>query len=438
MGLLDNIRGWWRGEQRKAWSFRDPALSSFFGGSESEAGVIVTEDTALQSSAVWAATRVISEGVASLPLVLYRRSGEGRVRASDHPLYNLLKNRPNRYLSSFTFREVLTANALLWGAGYAEIERDLTGRAVALWLLRPDWMSCGQRPDGAPYYIYQHPTLGEQELEADQVFYFGGLGGDGIQAYSMIRMARESLGLAMAAERFGAKLFGSGAKPSGVLTTPSHLSDDAVARLRRDFTAMHSGLSNAHRVAILENGLQWQSIGIPPEDAQFLQTRSFQISEVARWFNIPTSKLRDSGGKTYATLEQENLAFLTETLNPWLIRFEQEVWAKLLLPQEQDQYYAEHLVDSVLRADIEQRYKAYAIGRNWGFLSVNDVRAKENMPPVPNGDVYLQPLNMQPLQAPSGPSAPSATPAVGVAPTGDPVSAPPPDASAGADNGVVA
>ena len=117
MGLLDNIRGWWRGEQRKAWSFRDPALSSFFGGSESEAGVVVTEDTALQSSAVWAATRVISEGVASLPLVLYRRSGEGRVRASDHPLYNLLKNRPNRFLSSFTFREVLTANALLWGAG---------------------------------------------------------------------------------------------------------------------------------------------------------------------------------------------------------------------------------------------------------------------------------------------------------------------------------
>ena len=438
MGLLDNIRGWWRGEQRKAWSFRDPALSSFFGGSESEAGVVVTEDTALQSSAVWAATRVISEGVASLPLVLYRRSGEGRVRASDHPLYNLLKNRPNRFLSSFTFREVLTANALLWGAGYAEIERDLTGRAVALWLLRPDWMSCGQREDGAPYYIYQHPVLGEQELEADQVFYFGGLGGDGVQAYSMIRMARESLGLAMAAERFGAKLFGSGAKPSGVLTTPSHLSDDAVARLRRDFTAMHSGLSNAHRVAILENGLQWQSIGIPPEDAQFLQTRSFQISEVARWFNIPTSKLRDSGGKTYATLEQENLAFLTETLNPWLIRFEQEVWAKLLLPHEREEYYAEHLVDSVLRADIEQRYKAYAIGRNWGFLSVNDVRAKENMPPVPNGDVYLQPLNMQPLQAPSGPSAPSATPAVGVAPTGDPVSAPPPDASAGAVNGVVA
>lgn len=435
MGLFENLKNWWGGERRGR-SFRDPALSAFFGANESESGVVVTEDTALQCSAVWAATRVISEGVAALPLILYKRDGDGRVKASDHPVYNLLRNRPNPYLSSFTFREVITAHALLWGQGYAEIERDLGGRAKALWLLRPDYVTCDQRPNGAPFYVYDHPNLGKQELEWDQVFYFGGLGFDGIQSYSMIRMARESIGLGMAAERFGAKLFGSGAKPSGILTTPGHLSDDAVARLRRDFTSMHSGLSNAHRVAILEGGLQWQSIGIPPDDAQFLQTRSFQISEIARWFNIPTSKLRDSGGKTYATLEQENLAFLTETLNPWLIRFEQEVWAKLLQPHERSEYYAEHLVDSVLRADIDQRYKAYAIGRNWGFLSVNDVRAKENMPPVPNGDVYLQPLNMQPLQAPSGPSAPTATPAVGVAPTGDPpVSVPPPDSAAGAPDG---
>jgi HK97 family phage portal protein len=287
-----------------------------------------------------------------------------------------------------------------------------------------------QDEEGAPRYIYRHPKHGQTELNARDVFHIRGLGFDGMQGYSVVTMARDSLGLTIAAEKFGAKFFGQGARPSGVVTLPGHLSDEAFARLKRDFAATHSGIANSHRVAFLEQGMQWQTIGIPPEDAQFLQTRAFQIGEVARWFNIPVSKLRDSGGANYASLEQENMAFLAETLRPWLIRWEQEISAKLLLAHEKPVLYAEHLVDAILRVDLSARYNAYSIGRNWGWLSVNDIRAKEGMDPVEGGDIYLQPLNMQPLQAPAGPSAPTATPAVvAVAPNPSPAAA-----TAGVDN----
>lgn len=432
MGLIDKVRGLLGLEQRTAggYSLRDPALAALFRGSQSDAGVVVNEATALQSSPVWAATRVISEGVACLPLKLYERIDNGRRVAAEHPLYSLLHDQPNKNTPAMPFREALQAHALLWGNGFAEIERDVLGRPLALWILPPQCMTTEQDDEGAPYYIYRHPKYGQTVYEARDIFHLRGLGFDGFQGYSVVSMARESLGLTVAAEKFGAKFFGQGARPSGVVTLPGHLSDEAFARLKRDFAETHSGVSNAHRVAFLEQGMQWQTIGIPPEDAQFLQTRSFQIGEVARWFNIPVSKLRDSGGANYASLEQENMAFLSETLRPWLIRWEQEISAKLLLPHEKPAMYAEHLVDAILRVDLAARYNAYAIGRNWGWLSVNDIRAKEGMDPVDGGDVYLQPLNMQPLQAPGGPSAPTATPAVVAAPP----TPPPPDATAGVDS----
>lgn len=433
MGLISKVRGLLGLEQRVAggYSLRDPALAALFRGQESDSGVVVNEASALQSSPVWAATRVISEGVACLPLKLYERQDGGRRVAVDHPLYGLLHDQPNQHIPAMPFREALQAHALLWGNGFAEIERDVLGRPLALWILPPQCITVDQDEDGAPRYIYRHPKHGQMEFGARDIFHLRGLGFDGMQGYSVVAMARDSLGLTMAAEKFGAKFFGQGARPSGVVTLPGHLSDEAFARLKRDFAATHSGIANSHRVAFLEQGMQWQTIGIPPEDAQFLQTRSFQICEVARWFNIPVSKLRDSGGANYASLEQENMSFLAETLRPWLIRWEQEISAKLLLKHEKPAYYAEHLVDAILRVDLAARYNAYAIGRNWGWLSVNDIRAKEGMDPVEGGDVYLQPLNMQPLQAPAGPSAPTATPAVGVAPP--PQSPPAPTAGAPAD-----
>jgi HK97 family phage portal protein len=417
MGLADFVRGiFGRTETRAGYSLRDPALVALFGGHESDAGVTVTEQNVLHSSPVWSAVRVISEGVASLPLILYKRDESHKSRANGHPLYTLLHDNPNPFTPSLAFREALQAHALLWGNAYAEIERNSLGQAVALWILRPDWVQVELQEDGTPSYLYRHPNREVQELDWRDVFHLRGLGYDGLVGYSVVKCARDSLGLTIATERFGAKLFGNGARPSGVLTVAGHLSDDAVARLRKDFNAMHSGVANAHRVAILEQGMAWQSIGIPPEDAQFLQTRSFQIAEVARWFNLPPSKLRDTAGASYSSLEAANMEFLVDTLRPWLIRWEQEISMKLLAKWERPDYHAEHLVEGILRADQASRYNAYAVGRNWGWLSVNQIRAMENMDPIPGGDEFLQPLNMQPIQAPLGPSAPTATPAVGVAP----------------------
>lgn len=412
------------------YSLRDPALVNLFGSHIAESGVTVTEFTALNNSAVWSAVRVISEGVASLPLILYRKDGDGRRRAKDHPLYHVLQDMPSEDVPALAFREAMMAHALLWGNAYAEVERNLSGNVTSLHILRPDWMRPRRDDAGNLVYEYRHPSQGVSEHYPRDIFHLRGLGFDGLLGYSVVKVAKESLGLGQAAERFGAKLFGSGARPSGVLEHPGTLSDDAARRLKNDFERSHASIENAHRIAVLEEGMKWTPLSIPPEEAQFLQTREFQIAEIARWFNLPLSKLRVAGS-SYASLEAENLVFLTETLRPWLIRWEQEIWAKLLQPWERDCYHAEHHVDALLRADQASRYNAYAVGRNWGWLSVNQIRAMEGMDPIAGGDEYLQPLNMQPIQAPAGPSAPSSTPAVGTAPTGA-TGAPPPGPSAGA------
>lgn len=423
-------------------NLRDPALNSFFGVPTSTAGVAVSEDTALTYSPVFQAIRIISETIASLPLHVYDKQPGGRVRIDDIAVAYLLKTQPNSESSAFQFRESIVAHALSWGNGFAEIERDIFGNIKNLWLLPPDLVKIDRDTNGNLFYKYQIPGSSVVRLAPSDVFHIAGPGFDGITGYSPIRLARESIGLGMACEQFGAGLFGSGARPSGMLEHPGRLSDDARGRLRGDWERLHSGLDNSHRVAILEEGMKWTATSIPPDDAQFLQTRKFQIEEVARWFNIPPSKLRDTGGVSYSSLEQENIAFLSETLRPWLVRIEQEIKRKLLLP-ESDSYYAEHSVEGLLRTDLAARYAAYAVGRNWGWLSINEIRALENLEPVPGGDVYLQPLNMQPLDGPGGAQAPPAAPSVTTAPTTAPALTPTADtpdsatASVGSDAGAV-
>jgi len=414
MGLVNTLRsliGW---ESRATFSLRDPALVTLFGGSGSDAGVVVTESTAMQSSPIWCAIRVISETVGSLPLILYERSEDGRGRkvAAEHPLYELLYCMPHPEITAMLWAETLMGHVLAYGNAYAEVVRGPTGEILSLPILRPDWMAPRRDDSGQLIYEYRHPRVGTHQYLPSEIFHLRGLGFDGLVGYSVIRMARESIGLTMAAERFGAKFFGSGAKPSGVLTHPGRLSDDARGRLRQDFERMHQGVNNSHRVAILEEGMKWDALGIPPDDAQFLQTRQFQLQEVARWFNIPVGKLRGQGA-SYASMEAENLVFLTETIRPYLVRIEQEIYAKLLTGVERRIYFAEHMIDDLLRADQAARYNAYAIGRNWGWLSVNEIRSKEGLDPIAGGDSYLQPLNMQPIQAPLGPSAPTSSPSVG-------------------------
>jgi hypothetical protein len=249
-------------------------------------------------------------------------------------------------------------------------------------------------------------------LHPDEVLHIKGLGGDGISGYSVIGMARQSLGLGVAAEQYGARLFANGSRPSGVLRHPGRLSDGASKRLKDDWENMHKGLDQAHRVAVLEEGVEWQTIGIPPEDAQFLETRKFQVTEMARWLRLPPHKLADLERATFSNIEHQAIDYVTSALRIWLVRWEQAIHSRLLTSAERGTFFAEHLVDALLRGDTKSRYEAYAIGRTWGWLSADDVSEMENRNPLPDGrgEVYLVPLNMMPAPTPEEAATPPPAP----------------------------
>lgn len=359
------------------------------------AGVNVTPQTALQTATVFACVRILAETLASLPLLVYRRgAGRSKDRAPDHHLYALLHDAPNPLMTSFEFRECMMASLALHGNAYAEIERDGAGRVIALWPLLPAQMQV-HRQGLTLWYEYAAGAGPPVTLPPPSVLHLRALSGDGIIGYSPIRMAREAIGLAVATETFGGKLFGHGGRPSGVLEHPGVLSEEAQKTLRDSWQSRHGGLEGAHRVALLQGGVTWKTIGIPPEDSQFLATREYQTAEIARIYRIPLHLLQ-SGDKaaTYASVEQFGIQFVVHTIRPWAVRWEQAL-RKSLFPARDD-HFAEFLLDGLLRGDTASRYSAYAIGRQWGWLSADDVRELENMNPLPagQGDIYLVPMNM--------------------------------------------
>lgn len=363
-------------------------------GYQTAAGVTIRPDTAMQSAAVFACVRVISETVASLPLILYRRvRGGGKVRAWDHPLYRVLHDIANPEMTAFDARETLVGHAALWGNAYAEIEYNSAGEVVAIWPLRPDRTHMERREDGSLWYVTELQDGKRVGLPSYRVWHTRGFFG-----LSPILEARNAVGLALAAEEYGARFFSNDSRPGGVLKHKGRLSPEAAKRLKESWEAAHSGLSYAHRVAVLEEGVEWQSIGIPPEDAQYLETRKFQVNEIARLFRVPPHLIGDLDRATFSNIEQQSIEFVVHCIRPWLVRFEQSAWRDLLTESERETLFCEHLVDGLLRGDIESRYRAYAIGRQWGWLSVDEIRARENMNPLPEGagKEYLVPLNMVP------------------------------------------
>jgi len=385
-------------------NLKDPRLNELFGGSSTDSGVSVTPDSALTYSAVYAAVRVIAEAVSSLPLNLHERNpGGGKSKANSHPLYHILHDSPNPEMSSLQWREASMAHLLLHGNCYTEIVRDLEGNVVELWPIDPTIVRPNRTEQGQLYYDLNR---GKNFITAANMLHISGLSFDGISGMSPIALARQSLGLSMAIESFGAGYFGRGARPGGVLTFPGQLSPEARQNLRRSFEELHAGGANSHRVALLEAGLKWEAIGVPPDDSQFLQSREFQVVEVCRWFNVPPHKLKDLNKTSYNSLEQMNVEFVVDTLRPWLVRWEQQLNRKVIRPNERGNFFFEHNVEGILRGDQASRYQAYSVGRNWGWLSVNEIREKENMNPVEGGDVYMQPMNMQSLN-----TAPTAAPA---------------------------
>ncbi|WP_254513886.1 phage portal protein [Anatilimnocola floriformis] len=358
------------------------------------AGIEITEHTAVNLSTVSAALTVIAGTVASLPLPVYQRLATGgKRRAAEHPLYYLVHDEPNPESSALQFRESLLVHVLLHGNGYAEIVRDGAGRPIELWLLNPGQVT--------PFYNkrgdlrYEVISNGKPKtLWPEDIIHVAGLGFDGVRGYGVIARARESLALTAATERFGASFFGNSAKPSGVFTHPGKLKPDAIAKYRENIEKQHQGVDKVGNFIITTEGTTYTPFTIPPEEAQYLGTREFQISEVARWFSVHPYFLGDMSHSTFSNGEQAMLHFTMHTIRPLCVRIESEFNRKLVMPGERSEYFCEHLIDGLLRGDMITRYTAYAIGRNNGWMSANDILRKENENPIAGGDVYLQPLNM--------------------------------------------
>ena len=371
------------------------AYSFFFGSTNS--GKTVNERTAMQTTAVYACVRILAETLASLPLHTYRYTDNGKEKAIDHQLYYLLHDEPNPEMTSFVFRETLMSHLLLWGNAYAQIVRDRSGRVLALYPLLPDKMTVDRDSKGQVFYQYQ--TDGSTvTLRNDSVLHIPGLGFDGLIGYSPIAMAKNAIGMAIATEEYGAKFFANGANPGGVLEHPGVVKDPK--RIRDSWNAVYQGSGNAHRVAVLEEGMKFSPIGIPPEQAQFIATRKFQLNEIARIFRIPPHMIGDLEKSSFSNIEQQSLEFVIYTLDPWVVRWEQSIQKALLLPTEKMEYFVKFNVDGLLRGDYQSRMNGYAVGRQNGWLSSNDIRELENLNRIPEelgGDLYLINGNMTKL-----------------------------------------
>lgn len=384
-----------RAFERRAHPSNPPQwLRELLGIRDTAAGVSVTEQNALTYSAVYACVRVLAETLASLPLPIYRRlQPRGKDRAPEHRLYPRLHDAPNPLMTSFQWRETMMGHLLLWGNAFSEIELDGADLPIALWPLRPDKMEILR--NGADLrYRYALPDGGTVLLPRDRVFHLRGLSGDGIKGLSPIALAREAIGLGLATQEFGARFFGNDSRPGGVLRHPQKLSEEAARRLKESWETAQGGLSNRHRMAVLEEGMEWIRIGIPPEEAQFLESRKFQATEIARIYRVPPHMIADLERATFSNIEHQSLSFVMHTMLPWLRRWEQEISLQLFSEAERGRFFAEFLVEGLLRGDTQSRFAAYAIGRQWSWYSANDVREKENENPIEGGDVYLQPLNM--------------------------------------------
>lgn len=365
----------------------------------------VNEFAAMQNSVVYACCKVIAESIASLPLHVYQYKNGGKEKVPKHPLYFLLHDAPNEEMTSFVFRETSLIHLLLWGNAYSQIIRDNAGRILGLYPLKPDKMKVERDDKGKLFYRYRRMTeenpnfkeKGEIILNRQDVLHIVGLGFDGILGYSPIAMAKNAVGLSIACEEFGSNFFANGARPSGILKTPTLIKDPQ--KLRESWQSMYGG-SNAGKVAILEEGMTYESISIPPEDAQFLETRKFQIAEIARIFRVPLHLLNELDHATFSNIEQQNLEFVIYTLTPWITRLEQAFNKALFTDNEKGNYFVKFNVDGLLRGDYQSRMQGYATARQNGWLSANDIRELEDLNPIPDkdgGNLYLINGNMTKL-----------------------------------------
>jgi len=367
----------------------DPALVELLGGGNNMgAGVAVTERSALSASAVFACVRNVAEDEAKLPFKVFRYTERGRDTAESHPAYRLLDQRPNPDMTAMAFRTAMTACALLYGRGIAEIEWAQNGKPLALHVLEP-WRIKAQRDSAGRMYFWWD---GRKRLDVRDTLYLPGVSLDGIVGEMVARLGKDSIGLCLAAQKFAGSFFANGGKPSLVLTTPGKLSDLARKNVKASWQTEHGGPDKAGGTALLEEGLKPEKLSFNPEESQALESRQFAVEDVCRWFRVPPHKvghlLRASG---WSTLEATNTDYVIDCLMPWLIRWEQEVNEKLL----GSGYFAKHMVQGLMRGDSQARGAFYREMFGVGAMTINEIRALEDMNPIgPEGDTHFVPLNM--------------------------------------------
>ena len=408
MGILSGL---FRSRDKPMDRTAGSSYSFFLGGTAS--GKYVTERSAMQMTAVYCCVRILSEAVASLPLQFYRYTDDGgKEKAVDHPLYFLLHDEPNPEMTSFIFRETLMTHLLLWGNAYSQIIRNGKGEVVALYPLMPDRMKVDRDEHGRLYYeyiVYDSDDVDGRKgtnkvgrtvrLQPHDVLHIPGLGFDGLVGYSPIAMAKNAIGLAIATEEYGSKFFANGAAPSGVLEHPGTIKDPS--KVRESWQATFGGSGNSNKIAVLEEGMKYTPISISPEQAQFLETRKFQIDEIARIFRVPPHMIGDLEKSSFNNIEQQSLEFVKYTLDPWVSRWEQAMVRALLTPDEKKKYFFKFNVDGLLRGDYQSRMNGYATARQNGWMSANDIRELENLDRIPaeqGGDLYLINGNMTKLE----------------------------------------
>ena len=378
---------------------------AFFLGNSSS-GKVVTERSAMQMTAVYSCVRILAEAVAGLPLHFYKYGdNNSKEKATDNPLYYLLHDEPNPEMTSFIFRETLMTHLLLWGNAYAQIIRNGKGEVVALYPLMPNKMTVQRDENGEIYYLYSKSVeegkpqdAGYIALKKEDVLHIPGLGFDGLVGYSPIAMAKNAIGLAIATEEYGSKFFANGAAPSGVLEHPGTIKDPT--KVREAWLSQFGGSFNSGKVAVLEEGMKYTPISIAPDQAQFLETRKFQINEIARIFRVPPHMVGDLEKSSFSNIEQQSLEFVKYTLEPWLVRWEQNLNKTLIKKEDKNKCFFSFNVEGLLRGDYQSRMNGYAIARQNGWMSANDIRSLENMDLIPaesGGDLYLVNGNMLPL-----------------------------------------
>ena len=402
MGFFSNL---FRGRDAPSNSTAGSGYGFFMGSTAS--GKRVNARSAMQMTAVYACVRILAESIAGLPLHVYKYNSKGgKEKAAEHPLFFLLHDEPNPEMTSFVFRETLMTHLLLWGNAYAQVIRNGRGDVTSIYPLMPNRMRVDRDENGRLYYEYTRygDEAGKQtcetvKLSPADVLHIPGLGFDGLIGYSPIAMAKNAIGMSMACEEFGAKFFANGAAPGGVLEHPGILKDPA--RVRESWNATFGGSSNSNKVAVLEEGMKYTPISVSPNEAQFLETRKFQINEIARIFRIPPHMIGDLEKSSFSNIEQQSLEFVKYTLEPWVTRWEQSLARSLLSMNERSRYLIKFNLDGLLRGDYESRMNGYATARQNGWMSANDIRELENMDRISaeeGGDLYIVNGSMTPLK----------------------------------------